>query len=150
MANFNTGPLGSSYTGGVTNYETKGLLIGEEQTVKLIQGTDLSISLSAVLVAQWTAPFPGLIRRVDTSNYAVTAVASYDIYNLTTTTSIVDVTALVTNAVSTVTTLTSNTFAAGDVIQLRITTDGGGALKGFQAWLLIVPTADSLFNQYAT
>lgn len=148
--NMNHPPLGSNAVGGVNNYPRQGVKVGAIQTVTLSQGTDLGAGLTSEVFFEWRAPFAGFIREATVWVYDVTGTTTTDIYNSTTSTSMIAAQTITDKTSARVTTIASATFAEGDVIQARVTTAAStGASKGAAWVLMIVPTADSSSNQYA-
>jgi len=145
--NMNTGVNVTNPVGQTANATNKGLQIGTFYPVHLVQGTDLGDAVTAVLVAQWTAPFAGFFRHVGYSNYSSAATSTFLVYNATQAANVIGAVTPTSNVAGAVTSFTTAAFAEGDVIQLRVTTSGGsGASKGLNVWLTAVVTADSGSN----
>ena len=116
---------------------------GADSVVTLSQGTDQGNGVTNRILDSWIAPYDGYFRKGNYQTDTVTATATFDIYNLTTTTNIVTaVTATAQTAAALTLVAAAQTFSEGDEIQFRATTSGGsGALKGAVVHLMYTPLA---------
>ena len=138
--NINAPVHGTKFPSGVT---------GADQVVSLHQGTDIGNGVTATVLDSWIAPFAGYFRAGNYQTVTVTATATFDIYNATTSTTIVSaITATAgTAAAVTFASAAAQSFSKSDEIQLRVTTSGGsGALKGANVHLFYTPTEGSTTN----
>lgn len=138
--NINVGPRGTHFTLGIT---------GADQPITLgIFGTNRPTGDTAFIADSWTATTDGYFRKGNYLAAAVTATATFDIFNATTAASIV---AAVTPVAATAGAITFastavQSFSEGDVIQVRSTTSGAGVLGGLAVHLWYTETAGSTTN----
>ena len=139
--NINVPVHGTKFPSGVT---------GADQVVELSQGSDLGNGVTNSVVDSWIAPFDGYIREYCYQTISVAATCTFNIFNNTTSTSILGSTTPTSNTAANGTSFASaaaQSFSKGDEIQLRVTTSGGsGASKGLQVKLFLTPTAGSTTN----
>lgn len=135
--NVNVPVHGTKFPSGIT---------GADQFIDLVQGSDLGISQTAKVVDQFTAKGDWYVRFASHMNVSTTATASFDVYNLTTSTAVISSTTPTSGTGGTTSTINSPTISDGDVIQLRITTDGTGAAKGVRVKLYATQLAGSTTN----
>lgn len=137
-ANVNVPVHGTKYPSGVT---------GADSYFHLNLGTDLGDALTGVIADSWKAPCAGYIRKICHMNYSVAAVASFLVLNSTQSLNVIGATTPTTNTAAEITSITTPSFAEGDVIQLKVTTSGGsGAVKGLNVHVFYTELAGSTVN----
>lgn len=139
--NINATVHGTKFPSGVT---------GADQCVSLNQGSDLGNAVTNSVVDSWIAPFDGYIREYCYQTMSVAATCTFNLFNNTTSTSILGATTPTSNTAANGTsfaTAAAQSFSKGDEIQARVTTSGGaGACKGLTVHLFLTPTSGSATN----
>ncbi len=135
--NVNVPVHGTKYPSGVT---------GADFYFELAQKSDLGNGVTAVIADSFTAPFDMYIRAGTQMNYSLAATMSYSVSNTTQSLDVVASNTPVTNTAAAVT-LVTKLANAGDVIQLLVTTSGGGgAVKGLSVKFYATQLAGSTTN----
>lgn len=144
----NTGPEPGSETVTAIVGMIKSTDVGSLQTITLACD-DVPISQTNFAAIKLKAPYKFRIVKVLSSNQAVTATASIDLFNNTTSLAVIGSVSL-----TTVTPTETNAFSAAgreivnedDQLQVRFTTNASGVVEGFNCLLVVVPLTNTVDN----
>lgn len=141
--NFGSAPGADSVTN-IFGGANASRVIGSLFTVAL-NAESVASSQTDLVKGEFKAPFKLRIKSVVHGNQAVTATASFNLYNVTDSASVVGSTALTSAAEGVVSSFAAsgrNVIDDGDVVQLRCTTDGTGAITSLKVYLVCEAIGD--------